>query len=83
MVCFKVKMKLDGREFDVPNHLFDEFFACIDRFEKVILSNDSNPKPITKEQESKYTIYSVADHVIALPKESKKELEEFLVYLEN
>lgn len=83
MVYFKVKMKLDGREFDVPDNLFDEFFACMDRFEKVILSNDTNPKPITKDDKSKYTIYSVADHVIALPKEAKVELEEFLVYLEN
>lgn len=76
-------MKLDEREFDVPNHLFDEFFACMDRFEKVILSNDTNPKPITDEHRKKYTIYSVADHIIALPKESKEELEEFLVYVEN
>ena len=76
-------MKLNGRSFDVPNHLFDEFFAIMDKYEKVILSNDSNPKQITKSDSDKYTLYSVADHVIGLPKEAIEELEEFLVYTDN
>jgi hypothetical protein len=29
-------MKLNGKEFEVPDYLFDEFFVCMDKFEKVV-----------------------------------------------
>lgn len=74
-------MKLDSKSFDVPNELFDEFFAVLDKYEKVILSNDTNPKPILDSDKEKYCIYEVADHIFALPKEAKVELEEFMIYL--
>lgn len=76
-------MKLNNREFDVPDHLFEEFFTCMDGFEKVILSNDQNPKKVTKEDKEKYTIYSVADHIFALPKGAVEALSEFIVYLDE
>lgn len=59
----------------------DDFFTVMDSFEKVILSKDIYSEPVTKEQEETFCVYVVSNHALGLPKEAKKELENFITYL--
>jgi hypothetical protein len=73
-------MLLDGKEFDVAKEHVEDFFATMDKFEKVVLSKDIDKEPLRKEDEEKFCIYIVSNHAIGLPKQAKKQLEKHLTY---
>ncbi len=66
-------MKLNGVEIEIIDE--EKFFAVMDTFTKEVLSTDISKGIPTREDK---TVFVVATHAIALPKEAEEKLQPYI-----